>query len=88
MARNGSEPSEAEYATAFEILILLPDTEPLNTMALAELHAAGIADPTARQIAVRAADIVTRPAVPDEQQAFVPLAATERKEPDAPDRHR
>jgi hypothetical protein len=40
---------------AYEILILLPDTEPLNTVAIAELHAAGIAGPTARRIAVRAA---------------------------------
>jgi len=69
MTRGGFEPSDAEYAAAYEILILLPDTEPLNTVALAELHAAGIADPTVRQIAVRAADIVTRPAVPDEHQA-------------------
>jgi hypothetical protein len=36
-------------------------------VAIAELHAFGIADPTARQIAVRGADIATRPAVPDEQ---------------------
>jgi DNA-binding transcriptional ArsR family regulator len=68
MTRGGSEPTDAEYAAAYEILILLPNTELLNTVALAELHAAGIADPTVRQIAVRAADIATRPAVPDEHQ--------------------
>jgi hypothetical protein len=42
----------------------------LNTVAIAELHAAGSADPSPRQIALRAADIVTRPAVPDEQRAL------------------
>jgi len=64
----GFEPSAEDYAAAYEILIMLPDPVPLNTVAIAELHAAGIADPSARQIAVRAADIATRPAVPDEQQ--------------------
>lgn len=71
LARSKSEPSTAEYAAAYEILILLPDTEPLNTVAIAELHAAGISDPTVRQIAVRAADIATRPAVPDEERRAV-----------------
>ncbi|WP_194912844.1 hypothetical protein [Catenulispora rubra] len=66
MARIGFEPSAEEYAAAYEILLL--DIEPLNTVTIAELHAAGIADPTARQIAVRAADITTRPTVPDENQ--------------------
>ena len=66
MTGSESEPSPEEYAAAYEILILLPDTEPLNTVAIPELHAAGIADPAVRQIAVRAADIATRPAVPDE----------------------
>ena len=88
MARGGSEPSAAEYAAAYEILILLPDIEPLSTVALAELHAAGIADPTVRQIAVRAADIATRPAVPDEQPTPAPLAGFERNAPDSANRPR
>lgn len=71
MARSESEPSAADYAAAYEILILLPDTELLNTVAIAELHAAGITDPSPRQIAVRAADIATRPAVPDEERRAV-----------------
>ncbi|WP_194895232.1 hypothetical protein [Catenulispora pinisilvae] len=74
MAISGSEPSGAEYTAAYEILIVLPATEPFNTVALAELHAAGIADPSPRQIAVRAADIATRPAVPDEQRSTAPMA--------------
>jgi hypothetical protein len=46
MARGGFEPSDAEYAAAHEILILLPKTsEPLNSVALPESHAAGIANP-------------------------------------------
>ena len=53
---------------------------PLNTVAIAELHAAGIADPTARQIAVRAADIATRPAVPDENPAQAASGAVARTE--------
>ena len=35
-------------------------------VAKAELAAAGIADPTIRQTVVRAADIATRPVIPDE----------------------
>lgn len=69
MARDGSEPSAEEYAAVYEILMLLLDTEPLNTVAIAELQAAGFADPSPRQIAVRAADIATRPAVPDKPLA-------------------
>jgi hypothetical protein len=81
MAWGAFEPSDAEYAAAYEILILLPNTsEPLNTVALAELHAAGITDPTARQIAVRAADIATRPAVPDENPAQAALGTVARTE--------
>ena len=43
----------------------LPGTELHMTLAIAELAAAGTADPTARRIAVRAVDVVTRPAVSD-----------------------
>jgi hypothetical protein len=85
MANGRFEPSADDYAAAYEILILLPDTEPLNTVVIAELHTAGIADPTAQQIAVRAADIATRPAVPDEQQVPGPPVLTERKEPNVAD---
>jgi len=66
MTRSGFEPTGEEYAAAYEILICLADTEPFNTVAIAELHAAGITDPSPRQIAVRAADVATRPAIPDE----------------------
>jgi hypothetical protein len=69
MAKGRFEPSAEDYAAAYEVLILLLDPVPLNTVAIAELHAAGFADPTVRQIAVRAADIATRPAVPDDNQA-------------------
>jgi hypothetical protein len=60
------EPDEAEYAAAHQILMSLPDTEPDVTVALAELAAAGIPDPSTRQLVVRAADVATRPSVPDE----------------------
>ncbi|GAA2018662.1 hypothetical protein GCM10009839_13570 [Catenulispora yoronensis] len=66
LASGGFEPDEAEYAAANEILMALGGkVEPFMTEAIAELAAAGIADPSARQIAVRAADFATRPAVPD-----------------------
>ncbi|WP_194925808.1 helix-turn-helix domain-containing protein [Catenulispora pinisilvae] len=64
-ARGGFEPDDGEYAAANEILMSLGDIEPFMTEAIAELAAAGIADPTVRQIAVRAADFATRPAIPD-----------------------
>jgi hypothetical protein len=55
-------------------LIALPDIDPLNTVAIAELVAAGITDPTAGQIVVRAADIATRSAVPGEHGIRAPEA--------------
>ena len=64
-AKGGFEPDDAEYVAAHEVLMALPDGEPHWTVALAELAAAGIADPTNRQLVVRAADVATRPAVHD-----------------------
>jgi DNA-binding transcriptional ArsR family regulator len=64
-AEDGFKPTDAEYAAAHEILMSLPDMEPHMTAAVAELAAAGIADPTSRQLVVRAADIATRPTVAD-----------------------
>jgi DNA-binding transcriptional ArsR family regulator len=71
-AKGGFEPTDAEYAAAHEILMTLGDIEPFMTEAIAELAAAGIADPGPRQIAARAADFATRPAIPDEHAAQEP----------------
>lgn len=61
----GSSWTTASTSPANEILMALGDIEPFMTEAIAELAAAGIADPTVRQIAVRAADFATRPAIED-----------------------
>jgi DNA-binding transcriptional ArsR family regulator len=70
-ARSGFEPDDAEYVAAKEVLEAIPVSDHVSFMteAIAELAAAGITDPTARQIAARAADFATRPAVPDESRA-------------------
>ena len=68
-AGRGFDPDDADYAAAHEILMCLPDGEPHWTVALAELAAAGIADPTNRQLVVRAADVATRPHVPDQLES-------------------
>jgi DNA-binding transcriptional ArsR family regulator len=75
--RGGLETDEAEYRAAHEILMSLADIEPHMTVAIAELAAAGFTDPTNRQLVIRAADIVTRPSVPD-RPASSPDAAAGR----------
>ena len=79
MARGGFEPDEDEFTAARQILMLVPDlADQCIAVANAELAAVGITEPTIRQTVTRAADIATRPAVPDEHRAAVSVADDNR----------